>query len=96
MIKDEKCDSAFLSSDFLNDLVSKMDQYFNGNILLPTIFTGDQFIHQLHSKVIGKFCNNLFVTYGSTEALLVTLKQISPDPESFEQGNVGDRNQDCG
>lgn len=81
--------TAFLSPDFLSDLVSKLDRYFNGNILLPTIITGGQFIHQLHSKVIGKFCNNLFVTYGSTEALLVTLKQISPNPESFELGNVG-------
>lgn len=83
IIKDEKCDIAFLSPDVLSDLVSKLDRYFNGTILLPTIITGGQFIHQLHSKVIGKFRNNLFVTYGSTEALLVTLKQISPDPESF-------------
>lgn len=64
IIKDEKCDIAFLSPDVLSDLVSKLDRYFNGTILLPTIITGGQFIHQLHSKVIGKFRNNLFVTYG--------------------------------
>ncbi|KAJ8298633.1 hypothetical protein KUTeg_022693 [Tegillarca granosa] len=50
---------------------------------------GGQIVESKHANVIGKFCDNLVLVYGSSEALFLNLNEPISDPSSVETGNVG-------
>lgn len=88
VLKEEKVHAAVLLPYFLKDLMNYFEGYTEDDWRLTNVYTGGQIIDINLTKIIGKFCDEIVIAYGSSEALAVNAPQNISDA-SYETGKVG-------
>ena len=90
-MKEEQAVRATILPEFLDDLLSidgQKPNWNNDNYKLQFFILGSLVIAKRHTRVIGKFCDGILLTFGATESCLVAAKVLTNDRD-YKVGEVG-------
>lgn len=89
VVKEERCTDALFLTHTLQDLLALPPEATYDGFRLHHVAIGGQIIDGYYTRIIGRFCHAMLVTYGTTECIPVSRHGPLTKGDRLEPGDVG-------